>query len=98
MLSTLINICSYTIMISTRWNNYKHSLISGGGGKNAGFVRRMEAEKKIQFQKITNPSKYMINKYGQSVPIEERPDSHTVEATPLSRFDDYHVGKPKKKH
>ncbi len=102
MLSTLINICSYTIMISTRWNNYKHSLISGGGGKNAGFVRRMEAEKKIQFQKITNPSKYMINKYGQSVPIadyghDDNYDNHTVEPTPLSRFGNYHVGKPKKR-
>ena len=102
MLSTLINICSYTIMISTRWNNYKHSLISGGGGKNASFVRRMEAEKKIQLQKIKNPSKFMINKYGKSVPIEDyghddNYDSHTVEPTPLLRFDNYHVGKPKKK-
>jgi hypothetical protein len=90
-------------MISTRWNNYKHSLISGGGGKNAGFVRRMEAEKKIQFNKITNPSKFMINKYGQSVPIEDyddlaHDDNYTPVTTPLSRFDDYHVGKPKKKH
>lgn len=87
-------------MISTRWNNYKHSLISGGGGKNAGFVRRMEAEKKIQFQKITNPSKFMINKYGQSVPIDDlaHDDYYTPEPTPLSRFDNYHVGKPKKKH
>ena len=103
MLSTLINICSYTIMISTRWNNYKHSLISGGGGKNAGFVRRMEAEKKIQFQRISNPSKFMINKYGQSVPnpdyddLAHNDDYATPEPTPLSRFDDYHVGKPKKK-
>ena len=44
----------------------KHFIFSiqGGGNKNAGYVRRMEAENKIIFHKIHNPTKYMIDKYG----------------------------------
>jgi hypothetical protein len=38
--------------------------LKGGTAKNAGYVRRMEAENKIIFDKIQNPSKYMIDKYG----------------------------------
>ena len=45
----------------------KHFSIQGGGNKNAGYVRRMEAENKIIFHKIHNPTKYMINKYGAIV-------------------------------
>ena len=99
---------SYIIMISNRWNNYRDTIV-GGSAKNAGFVKRMEAEKKIAFQKISRPSKFMINKYGnKEVPIVPASDhdhdgyedyyvDHR-EPTPLSRFDDYHVGKvPKKK-
>lgn len=91
--------------ISNRWSNYRDTLI-GGSAKSAGFVKRMEAEKKIQFEKISRPSKYMINKYGNRVevpvPLEDDYgnnddyDNH-VEPTPLSRFDNYNVGKPKKK-
>jgi hypothetical protein len=92
-------------MISNRWNNYRDTIV-GGSAKNAGFVKRMEAEKKIAFQKISRPSKFMINKYGNKVVVEEphyddyadNHIDHHVEPTPLSRFDDYHVGKvPKKK-
>ena len=35
----------------------KHFSIQGGGNKNAGYVRRMEAENKIIFHKIHNPTK-----------------------------------------
>jgi hypothetical protein len=91
--------------ISNRWSNYQDTLI-GGSAKSAGFVKRMEAEKKIQFQKISRPSKYMINKYGNRVEVHEPfedygnndddYDNH-VDPTPISRFDNYNVGKPKKK-
>jgi hypothetical protein len=92
-------------MISNRWNKYRDTIV-GGSAKSAGFVKRMEAENKIAFQKISRPSKFMINKYGDKVPvIEEQPyddygDNHVDhhEPSPISRFDDYHVGKvPKKK-
>ena len=98
---------SYTIMnsISNRWNDYRDTIV-GGSAKSAGFVKRTEAEKKIAFEKISRPSKFMINKYGNKVPVVEEPhyddygdnyvDYH--EPSPISRFDDYHVGKvPKKK-
>ena len=92
-------------MISNRWNKYRDTIV-GGSAKSAGFVKRMEAENKIAFTKISRPSKFMINKYGDKVPvIEEQPyddyvDNHEDyhEPSPISRFDDYHVGKvPKKK-
>jgi hypothetical protein len=38
--------------------------LKGGTVKNSGYVRRLEAENKIIFDKIHNPSKYMIDKYG----------------------------------
>ena len=44
--------------------------LRGGNAKSAGYVRRMEAEKKIQFAKISRLSKYMINKYGSAAPVE----------------------------
>ena len=34
--------------------------IQGSGNQHAGYVRRMEAENKIIFHKIHNPTKYMI--------------------------------------
>jgi hypothetical protein len=43
--------------------------LRGGNAKSAGYVRRMEAEKKIQFAKISRLSKYMINKYGSTAPV-----------------------------
>lgn len=91
--------------ISNRWSNYRDTLI-GGSAKSAGFVKRMEAEKKIQFQKISRPSKYMINKYGNRVEVHEPLEDYgnnddnyetNIEPTPLLRFDNYNVGKPKKK-
>ena len=59
--------------------------------KSAGYVRRMEAEKKIQFARISRPSKYMINKYGSAdptrpiMPVEEE----TYDDAPLFGNDDY---------
>ena len=94
-------------MISNRWNKYRDTIV-GGSAKSAGFVKRMEAENKIAFQKISRPSKFMINKYGDKVPIVPASDhdhdgyedyyvDHHV-PSPISRFDNYHVGKvPKKK-
>jgi uncharacterized membrane protein YqiK len=45
----------------------------GAGNKNAGYVRRMEAEKRIIFDRIggKGPSQWMINKYGQPVQVQE---------------------------
>ena len=95
-------------MISNRWNKYRDTIV-GGSAKSAGFVKRMEAENKIAFQKISRPSKFMINKYGDKVPIIPASDhdhdgyedyyvDHHHEPSPISRFDNYHVGKvPKKK-
>lgn len=74
----------------------------GGNAKSAGYVRRMEAERKIIFDKISRPSKYMIEKYGHSkvavtepepVPVVEYDDapSHNDDVV------DYNVGRPKPK-
>jgi hypothetical protein len=85
--------------------------LKGGTAKNAGYVRRMEAENKIEFDKIHNPSKYMIDKYGNKHAEPEyhpEPDFHYEPApqdahdTPLFKDDeqvDFNVGKkPKKKN
>lgn len=45
----------------------------GGNAKNAGYVKRMEAEKKIVFDKIHRPSKYMIDKYGNMQAVAPQP-------------------------
>ena len=52
-----------------------HELLHGGSA-HSGYVQRMEYEKKIQFHKISRPSKYMINKYG------------TTAAAPTIDYDD----------
>jgi hypothetical protein len=57
--------------------------LHGGNAKSAGYVKRMEAEKRIQFAKISRPSKYMINKYGTFEPVDE-----TYDDTPLFDNDD----------
>jgi hypothetical protein len=49
--------------------------LKGGTAKNAGYVRRMEAENKIVFDKIHNPSKYMIDKYGNKHAEECHPEA-----------------------
>lgn len=66
-----------------------------GGNAKAGYVKRMEAENRIQFAKISRPSKYMINKYGTFAPV--------MDDTPLFANDDVvdysvaRVPKPKAK-
>jgi hypothetical protein len=84
--------------------------LKGGTAKNAGYVRRMEAENKIMFDKIHNPSKYMIDKYGNKHAEPEyypEPEFHH-EPAPLDAHEaplfaeneqvDFNVGKkPKKK-
>ena len=54
--------CLYNNLFS-----HKIPLMQGGTAKNAGFVRRLQAENKIIFDKIHNPSKYMIDRYGHQV-------------------------------
>lgn len=67
--------------------------LRGGNAKSAGYVRRMEAEKKIQFAKISRPSKYMINKYGSAAPARPVTPVPVVEEAyddaPLFANDDY---------
>jgi hypothetical protein len=77
-----------------------HELL--GGSARSGFVQRMEWEKRIQFNKISRPSKYMINKYGTAAAIvhDDTPADYGHDDGPL--FDDienvdYHVGKQKPK-
>jgi hypothetical protein len=49
--------------------------IQGSGNKNSGYVRRLEAENKIIFDKIHNPTKYMIKKYrDHQVVVQEEPE------------------------
>ena len=86
-----------------------HELLHGGSA-HSGYVQRMEYEKKIQFHKISRPSKYMINKYGTTAaaptidyddaPADYGHDDGPADNGPL--FDDnenvdYNVGKQKPK-
>ena len=86
-----------------------HELLHGGSA-HSGYVQRMEYEKKIQFHKISRPSKYMINKYGTTAaaptidyddaPADNGQDYGPADNGPL--FDDnenvdYNVGKQKPK-
>jgi len=80
-----------------------HELLHGGSA-HSGYVQRMEYEKKIQFHKISRPSKYMINKYGtehyDDTPADHGYDDVPADNSPL--FDDnenvdYNVGKLKPK-
>lgn len=76
--------------------------LSGGNAKSAGYVRRMEVERKIIFCKISRPSKYMIDKYGNKVTIPEpAPVAVDYDDTPTVFHDDevvdYNVGRPKPK-
>lgn len=73
--------------------------LRGGNAKSAGYVRRMEAENRIQFAKISRPSKYMINKYGSAAPVT--PVAPVVEETPVYHnanddYHDYHVARTPK--
>jgi hypothetical protein len=74
--------------------------IIGGNAKSAGYVHRMEKERKIIFDKISRPSKYMFEKYGNKVSLPE--PVHVVEyddAPTVFHNDvvDYNVGRPKPK-
>lgn len=56
-----------------------------GGSQFAGYVRRLEAEKKItneSFQKIKNPSQWLINKYGNRVVQEPAQEPVEIEVPP----------------
>jgi hypothetical protein len=47
-------------------------LYFGGTAKNAGYVRKMEKLNQIQFHKISRPSQWMINKYGNNqIPVHQ---------------------------
>lgn len=75
--------------------------------KNAGYVRKMEAMDKIIFNKIHNPSQYMIDKYGnqQKLPEPEpEPEHHHEHHHEAPLFEEHEVvdfnvakEKPKKK-
>eukprot|EP00981_Chlorochromonas_danica_P013995 scaffold7211_cov247-Ochromonas_danica.AAC.11 len=69
----------------------------GGSAASAGYVRRMEAEKKIMFDKISRPSKYMIEKYG-SVRAASRATTPVIQYDePVADHYDYNVARPKPK-
>lgn len=76
---------------------FKENEKVGGSAKTAGFVRRMEAEGKLIFHKVSNPSQHLINKYGK----QSEPAKGTYEDEPL--FDnnetlEFNGSKPKKKN
>jgi hypothetical protein len=86
-----------------------HELLHGGSA-HSGYVQRMEYEKKIQFHKISRPSKYMINKYGTTaaptIDYDDAPADNGQDYGPADNgqlFDDnenvvdYNVGKQKPK-
>jgi hypothetical protein len=53
-----------------------------GGNAHSGYVRRMEAENKLVFNKVSRPSKFLINKYGSHNDHDDSPlfgDSDDVE-------------------
>lgn len=99
-------------MLSERWSNYKQNVTNAlvGGSKMSGYVQRMEYEKKIAFDKIHNPSKYMINKYGNKRLVEEQEEGptyddsgygdneHSSRTSPHreTEYDDIDVSRPKK--
>jgi len=76
-----------------------------GGSKASGYIQRLEAEKKIIINKMKNPSKNVIKRYGpKMVPDSEYPEypEYPEYQEPLFAPDeitDYNVGKekPKKK-
>ena len=76
----------------------------GGSAKNAGYVRRMEAEGKLELHKVTNPSKHLQNKYGQQpqqqLPIPEPEPQAPQHEAPIfydNENVEFNVAKPKKK-
>jgi hypothetical protein len=76
-----------------------HELLHGGSAM-IGYVQRMEYEKKIQLNKISRPSKYMINKYGSDHHVDDTPTDYGHDDGPLFDDDDnvdYNVGKQKPK-
>lgn len=58
-------------MISQRWQDYRNELIGGGGNARSGYVRKLEAMNNITLHKVSNPSKYLINKYSKKDVIPE---------------------------
>jgi vacuolar-type H+-ATPase subunit I/STV1 len=85
-------------------------LYFGGTAKNAGYVRKMEKLNQIQFHKISRPSQWMINKYGNNqIHVQEPhyedfvPDvTHHNNNEPRQLFNDnenldFNVGTNKKK-
>jgi hypothetical protein len=96
ILHIIFCMCNIVIMLRTDLIKElaRHQLIHpdspflrGGNAKSAGYVRRMEAEKKIQFAKISRPSKYMINKYGSTAPLFANDDvvDYSVARVPKPR-------------
>jgi hypothetical protein len=74
-----------------KYMNYVRSLKHGGSAKNAGYVRKMEAESKLLLHKVTNPSKHLQNKYGNQQQQEPQPIFDQQDNL------DFNVAKPKKK-
>lgn len=80
-------------------------LKSGMGIKEAGYIRRLIKENKIELHKMKKqPSKWLLDKYRNIVqnfqPIEEEPVLQPIEEEPIFQQHDeieYNVGKPKKK-
>jgi len=75
-----------------------HELLHGSSA-HSGYVQRMEYEKKIQFKKISRPSKYMINKYGAEHHDDTPADYGNDDGALFDDNDnvDYNVGKQKPK-
>lgn len=72
-----------------------------GGNARSGYVRRMEAENKLQFSKVSRPSKYLIDKYGSNNEhYDDGPTDNGYDDSPLFAHGDvveYNVGKLKPK-
>jgi len=73
--------------LHARLNILTEQLQEHGGSAASGYVRRLEAEKKItneSFKKIKKPSQWLINKYGnmQEIPPEIAQETHPIDAYP----------------
>jgi len=65
-------------------NLCKELCLMDGGSKASGYVQRLQAENKIIFDKINNPSKYMIDRYGTIYEEQrDRPEPQYEEERPM---------------
>jgi hypothetical protein len=68
--------------ISQRWQDYKNSLGMVGGSKASGYIRKLDTQNAIKLDKVKNPSKHLINKYGNKEVIPEPPVIELPAITP----------------